>query len=177
MGAPVTAELSDSPGGLLGLVGRFIPRRFVKFCVVGFSGLLVNVAVLFVLADLLGMHTNLAAALAIEVSICTNFLLNDRWTFADKVGRAKVWWVRVVRFHAVSGIGAALQWLVFVSGNYLIAQMTLDGFSGGAMDAIMDPPDVGGLKYLSQFVGIGLAAVWNFVANLVWTWRQHPEEE
>jgi putative flippase GtrA len=147
----------------------------VKFCIVGFSGLLVNVAVLFALADVLQVHTNVSAAIAIEISICTNFLLNDRWTFADKVGRAGAWWVRVARFHAVSAVGAVLQWVVFVSGNYLIARMTIEGFSSTAIEVVTAPPEVGGFKYLSQFVGIGLAAVWNFVANLVWTWRQHPE--
>ncbi len=162
------------------MVARIVPARFVKFCVVGFSGMFVNMFALFLLADLLLIHTNLSAALAIEISIVSNFVLNDRWTFADRTEQASDSWTRLFRFHAVSLVGAVLQWSTFVLGNYLVGVALIDGFLGGLIDSISAPPDVGPWKYLSQFVGIGLAAVWNFAANLGWTWRQEgpqPGEE
>lgn len=163
------------PSGLVGriaaLAATVLPPRFVKFGVVGVSGMVVNMLALFLLADLASIHTNLASAIAIEISVLSNFVLNDRWTFADRRAAASRWATRVFRFHAVSGVGATVQWLTFVGGNYVFARWALGVDSTTMLASISDPPDVGAWKYLSQFVGIGLAAVWNFVANLSWTWR------
>lgn len=175
-----TADEPKLPSGALGrlaaMVGRIIPARFVKFCVVGLSGMVVNMFVLLVLADMLGMHTNIAAAISIEISIVTNFLLNDRWTFADQVEGARGFWTRLLRFHLVSAVGATLQWSVFVIGNYLLADIILGASPASLVEAVTRPPQLGPWKYLSQFVGIGLAAVWNFFANLLWTWRRASPE-
>jgi len=128
-------------------------------------------AALLLLADLLRIHTNVAAALAIEISIVSNFLFNDRWTFADRAATARGWWTRAFRFHAVSGVGAMVQWTTFVLANYALASALSLVSAGRFVEAFSRPPAVGAWKYLSQFVGIGLAAVWNFIANLNWTWR------
>ncbi len=160
--------------------------RFVKFCAVGASGVAVNLGCLALLADLLGMQQNLAAALAIEISINTNFAINEGWTFRDRRGTSGVllrWW----RFHLVSFAGAAIQWLVFVGGNSLVAALGLvqswvpaaqggERISEWIARSILEPPDVGAWKYASQLAGIAAATVWNFFANFYWTWR-HGEEE
>ncbi|MFO8070256.1 MAG: GtrA family protein [Polyangia bacterium] len=160
--------------------------RFVKFCAVGASGVAVNLGCLALLADLFGMQQNMAAALAIEVSINTNFAINEGWTFRDRRGASGVllrWW----RFHLVSFAGAAIQWLVFVVGNSLVATLGLaehgglvaqggGGIAEWVERSILRPPDVGGWKYASQLAGIAAATVWNFFANFYWTWR-HGEEE
>jgi putative flippase GtrA len=56
---------------------------FIKFNLVGLSGVLVNEGVLLLLA-LDGVYYVYASALAIEVSIISNFILNDFWTFRDR---------------------------------------------------------------------------------------------
>lgn len=53
----------------------------VQFLVVGVSGLVVNLAALTLLVSL-GVATNIAIVAAITISICTNFLLNRRFTFS-----------------------------------------------------------------------------------------------
>jgi dolichol-phosphate mannosyltransferase len=172
-----TPELRTPPdppgwlGRLAALAARVVPARFVKFAVVGLSGMCVNMAALLVLADGLDIHTNVAAAAAIEISIVSNFVLNDRWTFADRTGAAAAIWVRALRFHAVSGIGALVQWTTFVLANFALATALTASAPSGLLESVAQPPAVGGWKYVSQLLGIGLAAVWNFVANLAWTWR------
>ncbi len=162
-----------------------LPVKFVRFCLVGASGVLVNLGSLYALADLLGVHTNVAAALAIEISIISNFLLNDAWTFrSQRAGRP--FRSRLTRFHLVSFLGAAIQWCAFVTTNALAYLWLIDGStrSGGSLSfvgAIVAPPDVGDWKYGSQMVGIALATMWNFLANNFWTWklslrRQSPVE-
>jgi putative flippase GtrA len=145
---------------------------------------IVNLGFLFLFADVIDLHTNVAASLAIELSIINNFLLNDRWTFADRRHAEIPFWRRAVHFHAVSLIGAVVQLTVFVVGNVIWMYLTYDTqqidayfatagswFERFVMHPLFAPPEVGTLKYLSQLFGIGTAVVWNFLANFHWTWR------
>lgn len=163
----------------------FLSRRFLKFCSVGASGVVVNLGAMWVLLELLGVHTNISSAAAIELSIFSNFALNEIWTFGDHEASTSLR-RRAARFHVVSLVGAALQWTVFVAANVgwlaLVAEPGamgeyLAGDSGFwaryVVRPILDPPDVGHLTYVSQLVGIGVATGWNFIANFHWTWRRH----
>ena len=58
-------------------------RTFIKFCVTGLSGVLVNLGS-FQLLTQFGVHRYLASPIAIELSIISNFLINNYWTFADR---------------------------------------------------------------------------------------------
>jgi putative flippase GtrA len=148
--------------------------RFVKFCAVGASGVLVNLGSLALLADLLRLHVNVAAALAILVSINTNFAVNELWTFRDRRTENGGLGRRWLRFHLVSVAGGAIQWLVFVGANLAFA-LVLGGEAGepiGLREAVVDPAQVGPLKYVSQLLGIGVATLWNFFANFHWTWKR-----
>jgi dolichol-phosphate mannosyltransferase len=60
------------------------PKRFAKFCMVGGSGVVVNEGLLFLLTEFAGLFYLISSIIAIEVSIITNFILNDYWTFNDK---------------------------------------------------------------------------------------------
>jgi putative flippase GtrA len=156
---------------MLSALRQLLTPRFLKFCTVGASGVLVNLGCLALLADLVGLNQNLSAALAIEVSINTNFLVNELWTFRDRSARAGRLSRRWIKFHLVSAVGAALQWLTFVISNFALASVYDAEWTlrGGA--------EIGNWIYFSQLVGIGVATLWNFFANFYWTWRQRPSEE
>ena len=168
--------------------------QLIKFGVVGGSGVVVNLGVLAILRSL-GFGDNLASALAIEVSIISNFILNDRWTFRDRVvphgeSASSVELTtfslgqRAVRFQLVSLVGALAQWLSFILFNltwvYLgvLEGPNVDGWSSyapllnqeGWRVLVTTPPRVGDLVYASQLLGILLATAWNFLANHYWTW-------
>ena len=131
----------------------FFSQKFFRFCLVGGSGVLVNLGCFYGFQEC-GFIPLLASALAIEVSILSNFILNDQWTFKDQ--HYNVWSIRLLKFHWVSLVGAILQWGIFWGTSTWYLQME---------DQIM-----GGL-YLCQLVGIGLGTIWNFLANLMWTWK------
>jgi dolichol-phosphate mannosyltransferase len=57
-------------------------HQFLKFCVVGASGYLVNVCA-FALALALSVQHLMAAAAGFAVAMATNFYLNRHWTFAS----------------------------------------------------------------------------------------------
>jgi putative flippase GtrA len=165
------------------LISPFLSRRFVKFATVGLSGVLVNLGVLALLRRL-HLHTNLASALAIEASILSNFAVNHLWTFGDRRGDGP-WSLlgRGLRFHLVSLGGGAIQFLIFVAMNVAWLHLFASATEASAYDAgarstaerwlwhpLVEPPNVGGLVYVSQIAGIGAATAWNYLLNFYWTW-------
>lgn len=158
--------------------------RFLKYCAVGLSGVGVNLGSLYVLNNI-GVQTNLASILAIEISIITNFIANHFWTFKSRGAERSNTGVMVLRFHLASALGAAIQFLVFVSMN-MIWFLTL--YDRGArlayyagdtwlirwfLKPLVAPPDVGVWVYSSQFIGIGVATLCNYLMNYYWTWSAH----
>src|SRR5215210_194994 len=57
--------------------------RFWKFALVGTSGVLVNMVTLIVLAEVLDAHKVIAWMFAVGLSILSNFLLNNAFTWRD----------------------------------------------------------------------------------------------
>ena len=160
-----------------------LAHRFIKFALVGLSGVFVNLGMLAVFVWL-GIHRSLASALAIQVSILSNFIVHECWTFSDR-RRADGFGRRILSFQGVSMIGAAVQWLTFlimslVFFRFVEGERALDlylaQFVGGWLDSVVrfirEPPQIGHQIYLAQLVGIGFATTWNFAANFLWTWRK-----
>ncbi len=58
-------------------------KRFIKYCVVGTTGIIVNTSILLFSTEVLGIFYLLSSAMAYEISILTNFIMNDRWTFRE----------------------------------------------------------------------------------------------
>lgn len=143
---------------LLKLIRRIFSkeqRRFIKFCIVGGSGVPVNLVctwggyhqIFFALDDT--WRRAAAYVLGIVVSIFTNFLLNDLWTWRDRQKAARGFAGRMARFYLVSSMAACIQFGVAM------------GLSEGA-----------GLHYLlAQVAGIAVAMAINFLVNNVWTFR------
>jgi putative flippase GtrA len=163
------------------LVKPFFTPRFVKFAVVGASGVVVNLGVLALLKAL-RLHINLASALAIEISLLSNFLVNHAWTFRDRRQGAAGFLGQALRFHLVCLIGAGIQFLVFVVMNmvWLLTLFDAETVTRYHMAAdswnqrwlwrpFVDPPAVGDWVYLSQLVGIACGTFWNYLLSFYWT--------
>lgn len=136
--------------------------RFLRFAAVGASGVAVNLAALALLAGVLHVHEVAASALAIEISILSNFVLNDAFTFRDRIAGAGAGRLeRLVRYNLVSLVGLGLQLGAFVA----LRTVAVRGFG---------LPALGRWRYAAQLAGIALALGWNFAGNLHFTWRQAP---
>lgn len=164
---------------------------FFKFGAVGGSGVVVNLAFLAGFRWI-GFHDSLSSALAIEVSIISNFILNERWTFRERLiveaDQHNQVFQRALRFQLVSFIGAVAQWNAFLLCNVLWAYLGLSAdpsaelwstyaprlIQGGWQALILNPPRVGDWVYVSQLIGIAVATVWNFLLNYYWTWGRKP---
>lgn len=156
---------------------KLLTPRFLKFCTVGASGVLVNLGFFYLFADVLRLYVHLASACAIEISILSNFAVNEMWTFRDRRKSSGARLPRALRFHAVSLAGGTIQWCIFAVVNALILRIFLDPPGDGTeIDFIsryvIHPIAVGKEKYFAQLAGIGVATMFNFYANVHWTWRK-----
>lgn len=128
--------------------GHIIPSRFVLFIAVGTLGVLVHMAVLFLIYQILGAGFLFGQACAVLVALTYNFFLNNMLTFRDV--RLKGWamirgWLS---FALVCGLGAIAN--VGVAA-YLFQQ-------------------TGIMWSLSALAGILVGSVWNFVMSSRFTW-------
>ena len=124
--------------------------RFLKFCLVGLSGVFVNLGLLWLLTEVAGWFYQISAVFSIEISILSNFILNETWTFRERRTSAiKILLSRMLKFNIV-GIGGLL--------INMAVLFTLTEFLG--------------IYYLiSEMFGIGGAFLWNFTVNTWWTWK------
>jgi len=102
--------------------------RFLKFGLVGLSGLAVNSGVLYLATGLFGVHYLLGATIATQASTVWNFLFSDQWVFSDSPsGRSK--WQRFWMFWLMNNIALIGRWpiLYFFTSvlgiNYLISNL------------------------------------------------------
>jgi dolichol-phosphate mannosyltransferase len=129
--------------------GRYLPARFLKYALVGMSGVLVNFIALYFGKSILGLSESHALMAAIEVSIISNFLLNNFWTFRAARLEKTLPLVRgLLTFNAICLAGALI--------NYSIAMFFRTHFETSL--------------YLANLLGISLATCWNYIINSNITW-------
>jgi dolichol-phosphate mannosyltransferase len=124
-------------------------KTFLKFGVVGISGVAVNL-VAFTMLMRLGMNKFLASPLAIEVSIITNFLFNNFWTFSARDMNDRVH-IRGLKFNVVSFVALAVSYSTFL---------------------ILSAVDPSGIPQVHQAVGIIPATLINYFLNSYWTFKE-----
>lgn len=129
-------------------------QRFIRFGIVGLSGVCVDMSILYFLHDPARLDLGLifSKIIAAEISIINNFTWNDIWTFGDVSSQQNSWhqrWLRLIKFNAVCLLGLILNVLILnlmsnvLKLNYLIANL----------------------------VAIAVVTFWNFWINLKLNWR------
>lgn len=141
-----------SDGRLEKFQERFPIGRFLKFGVVGFSGVFVDLGVFWILSNGFGLAAVTATILSAEVAVLNNFIWNDRWTFGDRSiqqpGRRSMV-RRFLKFNVLCLVGIVLQ-----------------GTLVGLMSNVAGVPAIG-----AKLLAIALVMLWNFWINLKLSWR------
>lgn len=128
--------------------------RFLKFIAVGLSGVLVNQGILALVTLLTNWSKFIAVIPGIEVSIITNFILNDRFTFVDRRDNKNNSFIkRLLKFNLVCLTGAAINYGIY---SLITALWGVDSLA---------------VRQVANFIGIIVAFIWNYVFSLVWTWK------
>lgn len=128
--------------------------RFIRFGLVGLSGVFVDMIIFYLLSDPSSLAWGLTRSkiIAAEVAILNNFSWNDFWTFRDISSHQKGWskrFKRFLKFNLVCLAGVIL--------NVLILNLLFNGF--------------GLNRYLANLIAIAIVTFWNFWINLKLKWR------
>ena len=118
--------------------------KFSKFIIVGFSGLIVDFSITFLLKEKFKVQKYLSNALGFTIAASTNYYLNRIWTFEsdnpDIITEYSI-------FLIISVIGLGI--------NSLVLWILVSKFK---------------MKfYLAKLIAIIVTTCWNFIANLLYT--------
>jgi putative flippase GtrA len=152
----VATQSDTRPGrsnAISGAAGEALRRpanwfQLAKFCAVGASGYVVNLAVFATLVHWADMHYILAAVCSFLVAVTSNYTWNRLWTFRHQRGHVAY---QGLRFLVVSTIALA--------ANLLFLAILVG---------------IGVPKVPAQAIAIALVTPWNFVANKLWSFRRQP---
>ncbi len=134
--------------------------RFVKFGLVGGSGVIVNEGLLYACTALAGMDYRMASPIAIECAIVNNFLWNYLWTWGDrKTGSRRSMAYTLFKFN-VSSIVTAL--IVNYGLLVLLTEVVHVNYH------IPNVPNY----YVSNLIAIGFGTVINFIFGHFWSFAQ-----
>ncbi len=123
-------------------------KTFLKFAVVGASGVIVNLLSFSLLLEV-GLNKFIASPLAIELSIISNFLFNNYWTFRERKTNDRIR-VKGLKFNVVSLMSLAFSYSTFILLSYFYSNTS---------------------PQIHQLIGIIPATLINFFLNSYWTFK------
>lgn len=123
---------------------RDLLLKFLKFGVVGFTGMLVDFAVTYIFKEWIKVQKYVANAFGFTVAASTNYMLNRFWTFHSHNPEIAL---EFSRFFIVSLLGLAINTFVI----WAIVKKFKSNF------------------YFAKLIAIGVVTIWNFFANLAFT--------
>ena len=131
-----------------------LSSRFIQFCLVGLTGVVLDMGFLFLLSDpsMLAWPLTRSKIIASELAIINNFLWNDLWTFGDITRRQpgkRQQLKRFIKFNLICLAGLVL--------NVILLNLFFNIF--------------GLNRYLANFCAIAIVTFWNFWVNLKLSWR------
>lgn len=120
--------------------------KFVKFCVVGFSGMAVDFGFTWLCKEKLRIQKYIANAIGFCIAATTNYFLNRIWTFESQNPEVLT---EFSNFFIISIIGLGI--------NSLVLWILVSKFKMNF--------------YLAKLIAIIVTTLWNFVANLLYTFN------
>ena len=125
-------------------ITREFVLKFLKFGVVGLSGVFVNFGVTWFFKEICKLNKYLSNILGFICAATTNYLLNRWWTFQSNNPQVGT---EYAKYFLISVVGLGIDTLTV----YLIHNKLKWNF------------------YLSKVFAIGAAMLWNFFGNLLFT--------
>src|SRR5262249_52291478 len=119
--------------------------EMARWWAVGLLFLVINIPLLYVLRDVMGMPIWLATLVGGEIGTLARFLVNDRWVF----GNHRRTWRSRTRDHAAVAAGFGIGWAVTTA----LSQV--------------------GVHYLrAAIAGQAVSVGWSMITNFGWIWRR-----
>ncbi len=121
--------------------------KFIKFGLVGVSGLCVDLGLTYLFKEIVGTNKYVASSIGFASALTTNFLLNRYWTFG--IAGGSDFWVQYLKFWGVGIVGMGLtNFILYYCNEKLNIKF-----------------------YYSKLIAIGIVFFWNFAGNLLFTFH------
>lgn len=128
------------------VVDKLFIFKFLKFGVVGFSGVFVDFGITYLCKEKIKINKYISNALGFICAATSNYCLNRIWTFQSTNENVAT---EYGSFMLVSAIGLGI--------NSLVLWILTDKLKWNF--------------YVSKIFAIGCATLWNFFANLLFTFK------
>jgi len=129
---------------LLSFFNKTLIYKFVKFGIVGFSGVLVDFGFTFLCKEIFKIPKYVANAIGFTIAASSNYFLNRIWTFHSHNPEVAV---EYSKFICISLIGLGINTLIL----WTLVSRYKKNF------------------YLSKLFAIAIVTVWNFFINTIFT--------
>ncbi len=126
------------------MIDRVLILKFLKFCVVGFSGMVVDFGVTWLCKEKFKWNKYVSNSLGFVLAATNNYIWNRWWTFQSDNANIPI---EYGKFLVISVIGLGLNNLVV----YLLHEKLKLNF------------------YFAKLIAIGVVTIWNFVMNYRFT--------
>ena len=127
-------------------IDKLFILKFLKFGVVGFSGVFVDFGITYLFKEIIKINKYVSNAIGFICAATSNYILNRIWTFQSENTDVAT---EYGKFMLVSVIGLGINSLTL----YILTDKLKWNF------------------YLSKIFAIGMATLWNFFANLLFTFK------
>lgn len=131
------------------LVGDLIPPRFLLFGIVGGTGVILHLAILYAMLEWARQPFAIAQLVATVLVMTSNFFVNNVLTWRDHRLKGAAAFAGLLKFYAACSIGAFL--------NIQVAEFAL----GHSIP-----------WYFAGFAGLVVGSVWNFAVTASTTWKR-----
>jgi putative flippase GtrA len=133
----LSSLLNSENNQYLGLESLIL--KFLKFCVVGFSGLILDFGITWLLKERVRTNRYFANSAGFLVAVVCNYAMNRIWTFASNDPQVTV---QFIKFLGIAMIGLGLN-----NGIILLLERKNINF------------------YVAKLIAIGIVVAWNFIMN------------
>ena len=134
-------------------IKRLLAVDFVRFCIVGTAGFLINLGLLNLFYKQLGWPIFLTQLLASEVALFHNFSMHHNWTYKKRRSEVKSVERYIIEFHMTSWVA--------ILGSALIVSLFVQVLHFNTLLALAASSVV--------------ALVWNFVWTRYYIWNEQSE--
>ena len=128
------------------VIDKLLLSKLLKFGIVGCSGMIIDFGATYLCKEILKINKFLSNGIGFILAATSNYFINRIWTFnsqTEDIG------IQYAQFMTVSVIGLGINSLIL----YLLNEKLKWNF------------------YFSKLIAIAITTIWNFFANLLFTFK------
>lgn len=128
------------------MIDKILLLKFIKFCVVGFSGMMIDFGTTWLLKEKAGVNKYIANSTGFCLAATSNYIWNRLWTFQSENSQIGFEYLSFIII-SVAGLGIN-NLVIFIFSDKLKFNF-----------------------YFSKLIAIGVVTIWNFIMNYLITFR------